>query len=119
MVRRVYVDNSVLGGKFDQEFKLSTENLFQEFRLGLYIPVVSDITMRELHGAPPQIVQVYYDLAELGEVIQLNEEAVRLSQSYLKDGKFPKRMLADTLHIATATVHGVDIVVSKIVVSKR
>ncbi len=112
MVKRVYVDNSVIGGKFDREFKVSTEKLFREFRLGLYLPVVSDVTAKELQGAPSHIVQVYHDLVELGDVIDLNEEAVRLSQLYLKEGKFPKRMLADTLHIATASVHGVDIVVS-------
>src|SRR5437867_8639516 len=112
MVKRVYVDNSVIGGKFDREFKLSTEKLFREFRLRLYVPVVSNITANELQGAPSHIVRVYDDLVELGEVIELNEEAVRLSQLYLKEGKFPLRMLVDTLHIATASVHGVDIVVS-------
>ena len=88
------------------------EKLLREFRLGLYVPIVSRITADEMQKAPPQIVQVYDDLVELGEVIEVTEEAVRLSGLYLKEGKFSRRMLADTLHIATATVHRIDIMVS-------
>jgi hypothetical protein len=112
MIKRVYIDNSVIGGKHDLEFAESTEKLFREFRLGLYLPVISNITAREIQGAPPQILQVYDDLIEIAEFIELNDEAARLSQSYLNEGKFSKRMLVDTLHIATASVHRVDIVVS-------
>lgn len=112
MIKRVYVDNSVIGGKHDPEFSGPTEKLFREFKLGLYIPIISNITAKEIKGAPPHIFQVYENLREIAEFIELNEEAVQLSESYLKEGKFSKRMLADTLHIATATVHSVDIVVS-------
>ena len=112
MVKRVYIDSSVIGGKYDPEFQEPTEKLFREFRLGLYIPVVSRITADEVGNAPHHIVRVYDDLVEIGEIIEVTEEAVRLSGLYLKESKFSRRMLADTLHIATATVHRVDIVVS-------
>jgi len=112
MIRKVYVDSSVIGGKYDPEFQEPTESLLREFRLGLYIPVLSNITADEMQDAPPHIVQVYNDLVELGEIIEVNEEAVRLSGLYLREGKFSRRMLSDTLHIATATVHRVDIMVS-------
>ena len=112
MIKRVYVDNSVIGGKHDIEFAPSTEKLFREFKLGLYIPVIYDLTTREIQGAPPAVLESYDKLREIAELVDLNDEAVRLSEAYLKDGKFSKRMLADTLHIATATVHRVDIVVS-------
>jgi hypothetical protein len=111
MIKRVYVDNSVIGGKHDIEFAPSTEKLFREFKLGLYIPVISDLTTREIQGALPAVLEIYDELREIAELVDLNDEAVRLSEAYLKDGKFSKRMLADTLHIATATVHRVDIVV--------
>ncbi|MBI3587461.1 MAG: PIN domain protein [Ignavibacteriales bacterium] len=112
MIKRVYVDNSVIGGKHDLEFSEPTEKLFREFKLGLYIPIISNITAKEIQSAPPYILEVYEDLREIAEFIELNEEAVQLSESYLKEGKFSKRMLADTLHIAIATVNKVDIVVS-------
>ncbi|MBI1806141.1 MAG: PIN domain protein [Ignavibacteria bacterium] len=112
MIKRVYVDNSVIGGKHDPEFAEPTEKLFREFRSGLYLPVISNITTKEIQNAPAHILRAYNDLSEIAEFIELSDEAVQLSQSYIKEGKFSKRMLADTLHIATASVHRVDIVVS-------
>jgi len=37
MVKRVYVDNSVIGGKCDMEFKEPTEKLFHEFILHKHV----------------------------------------------------------------------------------
>ena len=51
MIKRVYVDNSVIGGVHDMEFAESTDKLFREFRLGLYLPVISNITANEA-GVP-------------------------------------------------------------------
>ena len=44
MVRHVYIDNSVVGGRFDPEFEEDTKKLFKEFDMGLYQPVISTIT---------------------------------------------------------------------------
>ncbi|MBI4549081.1 MAG: PIN domain protein [Ignavibacteriae bacterium] len=112
MIKRVYVDNSVIGGKHDPEFSNYTEKLFREFRAGLYIPVVSNITANEIQGAPAEVIKTFNALFEIAEAIELNEEAVYLAQRYIQEGKFSKRMLTDALHIATASVHRVDILVS-------
>lgn len=56
MIKRVYVDNSVIGGKHDPEFAQYTKKLFHEFRMGLYIPVISNITAKEIQGAPVQVI---------------------------------------------------------------
>lgn len=42
----------------------------------------------------------------------MNEEAIKLAQQYIEEGKFSKRMLTDVLHIAVAPVHRLDILVS-------
>lgn len=112
MVKRVYVDNSVIGGLHDPEFVVHTEKLFQEFRIGLYAPVISRITFDEIKGAPQKVVDSLTDLAEIAEWVDVSEEAVELSQVYLKEGRFTPRMQTDTLHIATASVHRTDILVS-------
>ena len=49
---------------------------------------------------------------EIEDNVEVNEEAITLSRNYLKEGNFTNRMLTDTLHIATASVHKVDIVTS-------
>ena len=72
MTKKVYVDSSVIGGKYDPEFQEPTERLLREFKMGLYIPVLSSITADEMQNAPAQIVQMYHDLVELGEVIEVS-----------------------------------------------
>jgi len=56
MKQRVYIDTSVIGGCFDEEFEMWSNGLFDDFKSGKKIAVVSDITIDELSDAP-QIVQ--------------------------------------------------------------
>jgi hypothetical protein len=112
MSQRVYVDNSVIGGLFDDEFSFVTKKLFKEFDNGIYIPVISSVTLQEIQGAPNNVLSFINHFRSKTEILQLTEEAVELSQNYLKEGKFTNRMLVDTLHIAVATVNNVGIIVS-------
>lgn len=41
---RVYIDTSVIGGYFDEEFKEWSVLLFDEFRKGLKTAIISDVT---------------------------------------------------------------------------
>jgi hypothetical protein len=112
MVKRVYVDNSVIGGLHDSEFAENTKQLFREFRIGLYIPVISNVTFDEIKGAPADVLKTLNQLSNICEIVEVNDEAIELSARYLKEGHFTKRMLTDTLHIAIASVNRVDILVS-------
>jgi len=80
--------------------------------LGLYVPVFSEVTEDEIHGAPAEVISTFEELREIAEWITLTADVIPLAQQYLKDGKFSKRMFADTLHIALASVNRVDILVS-------
>ena len=112
MVRHVYIDNSVVGGRFDPEFEKDTEKLFKEFEMGLYQPVISSITEEEIIGAPKEVLDFFNKVKRNSEIISPTDEAIELSKEYMKIGKFTKRMLVDTLHIATATVHKIEIITS-------
>lgn len=53
MIRpRIYVDTSVIGGCYDDEFKNYSSQLFEEFISGKKIVVISDLVLFELEGAP-------------------------------------------------------------------
>ena len=39
-VLRIYIENSVIGGYFDEEFKIPTQKLFELLKNGSYIPVI-------------------------------------------------------------------------------
>lgn len=110
---RIYVDTSVFGGCFDPEFELWSTRLMHLFHIGKYTAVVSDISQFEIGFAPNHIRQVLSEipLAYL-EIVKLSPEAQRLSEHYLKERIVNKRSLADTQHIAIATINRVDLLVS-------
>lgn len=112
MARRVYVDTSVIGGVHDNEFSEYSERLIREFRLGFYIPVLSTLTLEELRDAPRVVRNTLTEVEEYAYVVGVTNDAIKLSRLYLSTGGFSLRQLADTLHIAVATVHGVEILAS-------
>lgn len=50
---RIYADTSVFGGCFDYEFEEWSNKLMEEFKRGLKAVAISDLTLKELEGAPP------------------------------------------------------------------
>ena len=55
MKQRIYIDTSVIGGCFDDEFELWSNQFFKEVREGYFIILISDITYRELELAPEKV----------------------------------------------------------------
>jgi hypothetical protein len=55
---RIYVDTSVIGGCFDEEFKEYSVHLFDEFIKGMKMMVISDMLLFELEGAPDEVKNV-------------------------------------------------------------
>jgi len=113
MKPRVYIDTSVIGGCFDEEFFTWPKKLFDEFRVGRKMAVVSDLTRRELEGAPRKVKEMLSTLPETSiENVFLSEEAEKLASIYLENQVVGIRHLADAQHIAMATVEKVDVLVS-------
>jgi len=52
MIKRVYIDTSVVGGQFDKEFSADTIPLFNAVENGQVIIIVSDLLEAELLRAP-------------------------------------------------------------------
>ena len=55
MKQRIYIDTSVVGGFFDEEFKNDTIPLFERLEKGEIIFVVSDLLDLELINAPQKV----------------------------------------------------------------
>ena len=55
MTQRIYIDTSVVGGYFDEEFKEATIKLFERLDNNEIIFVVSDLLDLELIYAPQQV----------------------------------------------------------------
>jgi hypothetical protein len=113
MKQRIYVDTSVIGGCEDEEFSTWSIQLFDEFRKGLKIAVVSDLTRQELEGAPESVKKILLSLPDANvESVFLTQEAETLAQNYIHDGVVTDRHTADAQHIAIASVERVDVLVS-------
>ena len=108
---RVYIDTSVIGGCFDDEFSEYSNKLFKYFSNDIYIPVISDIVMKELYEAP---IKVKNKLKSLENLIILNnsDEVINLVEKYFNEDILSKNFIDDATHIAIATVNKIDVLVS-------
>ena len=110
---RIYIDTSVIGGCFDEEFSEWSIRLFDDFINGKKIAVISDVTLEELEEAPVKIKNQLKKIPEISkEYIYLGQEAIDLSQNYINEGIVTNKSLIDTRHIAMATMNNVDILAS-------
>lgn len=113
MKRRIYTDTSVFGGYYDEEFQEPSGRLFDRFRQGLDLLVLSDLTRLELRAAPGRVRRLVESLPpEHVESVELGEEARTLADLYVTSKVVAPSMLADAQHIAIATIHRADVVVS-------
>lgn len=108
---RIYVDTSVIGGCFDEEFREASIKLIQIFKEGFAVMVISDLTLEELRYAPEEVKHILDEIPEENiEKVFLTEEASALADKYLAEGIINNK--ADAQHVAMATVNNVDILVS-------
>lgn len=77
MKQKVYIDTSIVGGYFDEEFKEATMMLFERLEKDEIIFVVSDLLDLELIGAPLHVKEhlLKYS-ANKFQRVELTEEAI-------------------------------------------
>jgi len=110
---RIYLDTSVFGGCFDDEFAGPSRRLIEEIKLGRYVLVVSSTNLEELRRAPEQVRQLLKDLLRnTKEFFHLTDEVATLRDAYLESGVIRSEGFFDAEHIAFATVAKVDLIVS-------
>ncbi|MFA5818123.1 MAG: hypothetical protein WC854_02455 [Bacteroidales bacterium] len=113
MKQRVYIDTSVIGGCFDEEFEEWSNMLMEEIKTGQKIAVISDITYREMELAPEKVQNKLFEIpSELIDNILTDTEVEELAESYIKAGAVSRKFYEDALHIANATIRKVDILAS-------
>ena len=112
-VPTLYLDTSVIGGGFDDEWKEATRELFRQAGLGLFRLAASVVTAREVQGAPPEVQQHFAaTFTDPAQIHELTDEAESLAQAYLAAGVVTPKYADDARHVAIATVHGLAVIVS-------
>ena len=113
MKQRIYIDTSVFGGYFDEEFMEHTIPLFDRIYSGEYVVLYSTVTQEELENAPEKIKDLVKKIkVEQTEFIETTDEAIDLASEYILEKVIGKTSFADCLHIALATINRADFLIS-------
>jgi len=109
----IYLDTSVIGGCFDDEFTIWSNALLKDIGSGLFRGVTSDIVKAEIADAPKNVREQFLIFLEMNpEYLKINEEAIGLVDIYLEHKILAERFRNDMLHIALSTIADVDILIS-------
>jgi len=113
MINSAYLDTSVFGGYFDEEFSDNTVPFFERiFDEGIQI-YISKLLIAELANAPSQVKELLNQIPnELRLFVELTEEAKTLANKYIEEKVVGRTSRADCQHIAMATLANADILVS-------
>lgn len=105
---RIYLDTSVFGGCFDEEFAQESLRLIEEIKAGKF-----RLVMSELGSAPSRVQNAYEEIPKgFIETVGSNPEVEALKQAYLDAQVVGPASATDAEHIAVATVARADMIVS-------
>jgi predicted nucleic acid-binding protein len=116
-VLRIYLETSIFNFIFADDApdkKADTLTLFEEIKAGKHQAFTSVHVFDELDRAQePKRSKMYGLIKEYGiEVLSNNAEIESLADIYVAEKMIPAKYADDALHIATASVWGLDVVVS-------
>lgn len=114
MKQSLYLETSVVGAYLDngEPFRRDLTIRWWEHELPEYRAVVSVLVERELERVPEPHRTGYLNLVRPLEQVELAEEATILAEGYITRGIFHRKYIADALHVALASFHKIDYLVT-------
>jgi predicted nucleic acid-binding protein len=113
MKPRVYIDTSVVGGYFDDEFHEDTKRFFERVFRKDFIVYFSEISETELSLAPSQVRNLKDRIPmDCYRYLELDHESKNLAQVYISEKILGQASYNDAYHIALSTVNRLDVLVS-------
>src|SRR3989338_6488452 len=73
---------------------------------------ISELVFREASGGDQTAAKKRLDAVKDFPMLELTEDVLELAGSFIKKGPIPKNSIEDALHIAIATNHGIDYLVT-------
>ena len=110
----LYLETSVIGAYLDngEPFRRDLTIRWWEHELFEYRPVISLLVQRELERVPEPHRTGYLKIAEPIEKLELTEEIAILAEGYINRGIFHRKYIADAMHVAFASIHKIDYLVT-------
>jgi predicted nucleic acid-binding protein len=114
MKSSLYLETSVVGAYLDngEPFRRDLTIRWWEHEMGDYRAVISPLVTRELERIPEPHRSSYLNLISPLEQVELTEEASILADGYISRGIFNRKYIADALHVAIASYHKIDYLVT-------
>lgn len=114
MKQSLYLETSVIGAYLDNgdPFRRDLTIRWWERELHEYRAVTSILTQRELENISEPHRTGYLNLLKSLEQIELAEEAAILAEGYIARGIFHRKFIGDALHVALASYHKIDYLVT-------
>ena len=114
MKQSIYIETSVVGAYLDngEPFRRDLTIRWWEREMSEYRAVVSPLVRRELERVPEPHRTGYLKLIGKLEHVELTDEAAILADGYLARGIFHRKYIGDALHVAVASVHKIDYLVT-------
>ena len=113
MIHKIYIDTSIVGGYFDDEFSNDTRALFERLKKGEVVFIISSLLQQELLRAPKNVRELLDKFDnKYFEFIKLTKETIELADRYIDEKVVGKTSIDDCRHIALATIFKADVLTS-------
>ena len=99
---KLYLDTSVFGGLFDEQFSAASKKFFETAERGSFQIVTSAVVFEEIALAPSKVKEHFESLALKMEVVDIDKAALDLQGAYLKHNIVTAKWYDDALHVALA-----------------
>ncbi len=114
MTSTIYLETSVVGAYLDKgdSFRRDLTIRWWEHELKNYRAYISPLVQRELERTREPYRKSYLKLIHHLPQLEVPEEAAILADGYIGRGIFQRKFLGDALHVALASFHKIDYLVT-------
>ncbi|HSV33730.1 MAG TPA: type II toxin-antitoxin system VapC family toxin [Pyrinomonadaceae bacterium] len=114
MKQSIYLETSVIGAYLDngEPFRRDLTIRWWEHEMSEYRAVISPLVVRELERVTEPHRSGYLRLLANLPSVELTDEAAILADGYVSRGIFHRKYIADALHVAIASFHKIDYLVT-------
>lgn len=114
MKQTLYLETSVIGAYLDNDdaFRRDLTIRWFEHELSEYDSFTSILVQRELERISEPHRTGYLKIIQSTRRLELTEEVAILADGYISRGIFHRKFLADAMHVALASVHKIDYLVT-------